>query len=772
MCYDTTFNIGNHYLSTILAKNIELSTDPMFPIAFYIHDRKRTEDHHAFLQYVFDRLNINSNIPIVTDREQAFSSFFASLDKTKDVHFSCTNHILADAKAWVRANLGSQQVDFYKKSVQKLVKSGTLEEYVLLRDEGNLDWETEFANYFKKNLDEDLMKNFRQIATKRFSIFNSQFITNNLSEAFHSAFKRVFNAESIRRTEEVLISLYIYQAHCLQEFEIANDESGDFDVRPEFKHFNLKLNLPYYELDFDQLVKTAKDEIGKSDPQVLQRSKDNWSERQLANFVIEKNKFDYSPNNGCLIVGHPFFDDQCQIVKLTPNGVFSCQCRQNPKVDCFHIIVAKYKTGHKNKISEKVPCQKLSSVQRSKTFEKKGGKKQPRALDLDPEVSLTHRDFKKSSKGRFATEVQKSDKTYSKKAKHDLGKLDDFINNDLPPLSSPVDDLKSRTLALSLSPMVSENFEHLSSELPIKKLDVILSPPRKTFDVELAYELLLSPSHPSNPSISTSFDTSLDSYAQKYSAEHQEWYDSVMKETFAIPEIVKLDHNYAAKENLVYHSDLKCSLEYMPEVRTVDSETGLKSNPDLAKFIKMDNWLLDDIVNECSDAIITLQNKYKSFFLIDSNYYQSLANSFPSDGLYNHLYRWQAASKNGAFVIINTDLQKGFHWMLGYILFDKRTITVCDPLLDEERDYKTCFCNLFRLVKLVNYLKGDSTQIDQWKFVKLIDICQQPNTWDCGTLVCYYIKQILSNKSVKRHLTRKECAKERDFLKQLLSNEY
>ena len=228
ICYDTTFNIGQHYLSTVLAKNVELSRDPIFPIAFYIHDRKKKDDHQVFLDYVFKRLDINPNIPIVTDREGAITSFFLNREKTKDNHFCCMNHIVSDAKVWVRDHIGGgrKNSDNYGDSVKELAKSKSLLKYVKLKSENEKDWDSEFLNYFNKFLHNDLVKNMEQLDTEKFRIFDTQFVTNNVSESFHLAFKTVFDAESIKRTEHVLLSLYIYQADQLREFELAFDESG------------------------------------------------------------------------------------------------------------------------------------------------------------------------------------------------------------------------------------------------------------------------------------------------------------------------------------------------------------------------------------------------------------------------------------------------------------------------------------------------------------------------------------------------------------------
>ena len=51
--YDTTFNLCEFYVSTLVMKNTELLNDskkePLFPVAYFIHNWKSTETHQVFL---------------------------------------------------------------------------------------------------------------------------------------------------------------------------------------------------------------------------------------------------------------------------------------------------------------------------------------------------------------------------------------------------------------------------------------------------------------------------------------------------------------------------------------------------------------------------------------------------------------------------------------------------------------------------------------------------------------------------------------------------
>lgn len=194
----------------------------------------------------------------------------------------------------------------------------------------------------------------------------------------------------------------------------------------------------------------------------------------------------------------------------------------------------------------------------------------------------------------------------------------------------------------------------------------------------------------------------------------------------------------------------------------------MRCSSDLAELILEDNWLNSSIVNEAALAEITRQSKNDLFCFLDSSLYGDVVDSSRSGPLVGYLQRAQAETKKRMLIIINTNLQLGIHWILGYIKFDEKTILICDSMIHQERNYEYIFRNLFKLVKLVLQLKQMKTDINQWKFVILTDLDQQPNSWDCGVYVCLYIKQILAQKSLKNC----DCLKEREYVRALLNVPY
>ena len=78
VCYDTTFCMGDFYLSVLVGQNVFYEGDPIFPIAFMMHDRKYMKYHKEFLCDIFSIIAIEnaSAMPVVTDRKKGLTACF------------------------------------------------------------------------------------------------------------------------------------------------------------------------------------------------------------------------------------------------------------------------------------------------------------------------------------------------------------------------------------------------------------------------------------------------------------------------------------------------------------------------------------------------------------------------------------------------------------------------------------------------------------------------------------------------------------------------
>ena len=95
LSYDTTFNMGDFYLSVLLYRHTEFNESPVIPLSFLIHERKLNSTHTNFFTYmksVCPELANSQHLLIVTDNEQAIrNSLRTVLPELRA--FLCWNHL-------------------------------------------------------------------------------------------------------------------------------------------------------------------------------------------------------------------------------------------------------------------------------------------------------------------------------------------------------------------------------------------------------------------------------------------------------------------------------------------------------------------------------------------------------------------------------------------------------------------------------------------------------------------------------------------------------
>ena len=108
LTYDTTFQMLDGFVSTLVMKCTKFSNNPSFPVALLVHEKKDFLYHRRFSDFFVERLGISEgdDIPIATDREAAFKRAIALHPGL--MHIFCINHLLKDIEYWCKDNGGKQ----------------------------------------------------------------------------------------------------------------------------------------------------------------------------------------------------------------------------------------------------------------------------------------------------------------------------------------------------------------------------------------------------------------------------------------------------------------------------------------------------------------------------------------------------------------------------------------------------------------------------------------------------------------------------------------
>ena len=122
--YDTTFQLGDVYLSTLVYKHVLFKEEPVIPLAFVIHERKFQKVHEDFLFQIsksIPKLKTVS-LPMIVDSEIAITKTIQNtLPNLTPLH--CWNHLKRD----VRFQLGqlgasADEKQFYISEISDLLK--------------------------------------------------------------------------------------------------------------------------------------------------------------------------------------------------------------------------------------------------------------------------------------------------------------------------------------------------------------------------------------------------------------------------------------------------------------------------------------------------------------------------------------------------------------------------------------------------------------------------------------------------------------------------
>lgn len=76
--YDTIFNLGDFYVSTLAMQHPLFRETPVIPIPFMLHERKFQSCHEKFINEIINEVPKirEMNICVITDREKGIRNAF------------------------------------------------------------------------------------------------------------------------------------------------------------------------------------------------------------------------------------------------------------------------------------------------------------------------------------------------------------------------------------------------------------------------------------------------------------------------------------------------------------------------------------------------------------------------------------------------------------------------------------------------------------------------------------------------------------------------
>ena len=97
LSYDTTFQLGDFYVSPLIFRHTIFEEKPCIPAMFLVHERKFADTHHEMFKECVKHIPAlkKAKCPLVTDKEQSIvNAAQRELQNIALVH--CWNHLFRD----------------------------------------------------------------------------------------------------------------------------------------------------------------------------------------------------------------------------------------------------------------------------------------------------------------------------------------------------------------------------------------------------------------------------------------------------------------------------------------------------------------------------------------------------------------------------------------------------------------------------------------------------------------------------------------------------
>jgi hypothetical protein len=210
LSYDTTFQLGDFYLSVMVLKLSAFHEEPSIPVGFVLHDRKFQTVHEEFCHQLNRRLKVKSNVVLVSDGEAAITSAFR-VCYPKWFLVNCWNHILTDVEMWLKRHDGKKSdIEVYKSNVRELLQCTSAGEMNTKFSTLEPSWSESFKTYYNSHLLDRVETAYTGYLQSVGLQKNS--ITTNMSESLNFVIKD-FQSWQESTADICLLSMYRLQLY-------------------------------------------------------------------------------------------------------------------------------------------------------------------------------------------------------------------------------------------------------------------------------------------------------------------------------------------------------------------------------------------------------------------------------------------------------------------------------------------------------------------------------------------------------------------------------
>lgn len=266
--YDTTFNMGDFYVSTLLYRHTVFVNAPIMPLVMLLHERRTTASHELLFRWMKKLTGVQDAV-FVVDREPAITN---AIQNTLPHHtiIYCWNHIIGDVRTWVKGNGGnSADEQFYAASVREILAADTPVEHAERSENARTRWSPAFLEYYDKHLAAAVTSS-AQFAIHQLDLVHKPYvgITNNVSESYNRVLKDFQNWKE-RPLDTVVEGFVHLQQYHIKEVARGLIGTGQYVLKPGFPMSGVVPVTGNFAVEPDHIVSTLQEpcsEINKEQP--------------------------------------------------------------------------------------------------------------------------------------------------------------------------------------------------------------------------------------------------------------------------------------------------------------------------------------------------------------------------------------------------------------------------------------------------------------------------------------------------------------------------
>lgn len=369
--YDTTFNLGDFYVSALSYKHPLFQGGPVIPLMYHIHHFKKKEVHQEFFRRCRMICPSVSEMIIVTDREAAII-YGIKQELPSCIHIYCWNHIQRDVKHWVEKKKNSTpgDVELYVSHIWDLLDSDDLDSFGHKLNAMSVHWSAEFKNYFSRHLLEDIKQSAKWVLLKLGIYTPRSGITQNAAESFNEVLKRFLGREEVK-LQVLVLSLYRLDMFYQQEITRGFCGLGNYVLCDEFvaaySADPSTVAPEVIEIDLEKIPYIFENRDFKVGQSITEKPCTTFG---VAKLLVMEGKVTLVPQQQAFLCTGP---KRSSVVKLFPKQ--SCTC--NVKTNCQHIMAALLSIGADPKTHKEI---KLSTLLKKKRGSRSGRKKNPQKV--------------------------------------------------------------------------------------------------------------------------------------------------------------------------------------------------------------------------------------------------------------------------------------------------------------------------------------------------------------------------------------------------------